>query len=175
MTDENTNAKTPTRKVIVSEFLSLDGVMQAPGDPEEDTEGGFAHGGWQMSYSDDVLVNAVSEGIAAANAFLLGRKTYEIFAAYWPSASDEEGFADTMNRMSKFVASETLDEVAWQNSTLMQHDLVDEYHLMIHPLILGSGKRLFRNVSDTAAFRLVDTETTRTGVVILTYQPEKKA
>ena len=195
------------RKVIVSEFLSLDGVMQAPGDPKEDTEGGFAHGGWQMPYFDEVAGNAVSEGIAAADAFLLGRKTYEIFATYWPSASDEEGFADTMNRMAKFVASETLYEVEWQNSTLikgnvaeavaklkqqpgknivvlgsgdlvqtlMQHDLVDEYQLMLHPLILGSGKRLFRDASAPATLRLVDTQTTHTGVVILTYQPERKA
>ena len=193
------------RKVIISEFLTLDGVMQAPGGPEEDTEGGFAHGGWQMPYFDEVAGNAVSEGIAAADAFLLGRKTYEIFAAYWPSASDEEGFADTMNGMAKFVASETLDEVEWQNSTLikgdvaeevaklkqqpgkniqvlgsgdliqtlMQHDLVDEYQLMIHPVILGSGKRLFRDARDTTALRLVNTQTTTTGVAILTYQPEQ--
>lgn len=191
------------RKVIISEFLTLDGVMQAPGGPEEDTEGGFAQGGWQMPYFDEVAGNTVSEGIAAADAFLLGRKTYEIFAAYWPSASDEEGFADTMNRMAKFVASETLDEVEWQNSTLikgdvaekvarlkqqpgkniqvlgsgdlvqtlMQHDLVDEYQLMIHPVVLGSGKRLFRDVSDTTALRLVDTQISSTGVAILTYQP----
>ncbi len=194
------------RKVIVSEFLSLDGVMQAPGGPEEDTEGGFAHGGWQMPYSDEVLGTAVLEGMAAADAFLLGRKTYEIFAAYWPSSDDEE-FADTMNGMAKFVASETLDDVEWQNSTLiegdvaegvarlkqqpgkniqvigsgdlartlMQHDLVDEYQLMIHPVVLGSGKRLFGKASDTTALRLVETRTTTTGVVILTYQPEEKA
>lgn len=197
------------RKVVVSEFLSVDGVMQAPGGPEEDTEGGFAHGGWQMPYFDEVAGNAVSEGIAAADAFLLGRKTYEIFAAYWPSADAEEAeeeFATTMNRMTKYVASETLDEVEWQNSTLikgdiaeevaklkqqsgkniqvmgsgdlvqtlMQHDLVDEYQLMIHPVVLGSGKRLFRDASAPTALRLVDTKTTTTGVIILTYQPEDK-
>lgn len=197
------------RKVVVSEFLSLDGVMQAPGGPEEDTEGGFAHGGWQMPYFDEVAGNAVSEGIAATDAFLLGRKTYEIFAAYWPSADaeeTEEEFVNTMNRMTKYVASETLDEVEWQNSTLikgdvaeevatlkqqsgkniqvmgsgdlvqtlMQHDLVDEYQLMIHPVVLGSGKRLFRDASDTTALRLVNTKTTTTGVIILTYQSEDK-
>lgn len=197
------------RKVVVSEFLSLDGVMQAPGDPEEDTEGGFTHGGWQMPYFDEVAGNAVSEGIAATDAFLLGRKTYEIFAAYWPSADAEkaeEEFVNTMNRMTKYVASETLDEVEWQNSTLIkgdvaeevaelkqqsgkniqvmgsgdlvqtliQHDLVDEYQLMIHPVVLGSGKQLFRDGSDTTALRLVDTKTTTTGVIILTYQPEDK-
>lgn len=192
------------RKVIVSEFLSLDGVMQAPGAPDEDPEGGFEHGGWQMPYFDEVAGAAVSDGMAEADAFLLGRKTYEIFAAYWPTVTDEDGFADRMNSMAKFVVSETLEEAAWQNTTLiegdvaegvaalkqqtgrhilvfgsgelaqtlMQHGLVDEYRLMIHPIVLGSGKRLFRNGSAPTALRLVETETTGTGVVILTYRTE---
>ena len=184
-TDDINRTGDGQRKVIVSEFLSLDGVMQAPGGPDEDRECGFEHGGWQMQYSDEVYADTVSEGISTSDALLLGRKTYEIFAAYWPTAKDEEDladiadfadFADLMNSIDKYVASRTLDGVEWQNSTLlegdvaeavaelkeqsgqdirvigsgelvqtlMKHDLVDEYQLMIHPLVLGGGKRLFR-------------------------------
>lgn len=189
------------RNIIVSEFLTLDGVIQAPGGPDEDREGGFEHGGWQWPYFDEDYADTVKDGLSSSDALLLGRKTYEIFAEYWPTATDEE-FADVMNSIDKFVASRTLDDVEWQNSTLlegdaadavaelkkqpgedirvigsgelvqtlMQHDLVDEYQLMVHPLILGSGKRLFREGGERTDLELVDTKTTGTGVVIFHYQ-----
>lgn len=153
------------RRVIVNEFLSLDGVMQAPGDADEDRRGGFEHGGWQMPYFDDVAGRAVSEGMAESGGFLLGRRTYEIFAAFWPSQPDDDPFAATLNSLPKYVASTTLEEpLEWENST-------PEFRLMVHPIVLGSGRRLFRDGSATTALRLVDTKKSTTGVLILTYQP----
>ncbi len=193
-------------KVIVGTFLSLDGVIQAPGDSQEDTEGGFEHGGWQMPYFDADAARIMSETIATQDALLLGRVTYQIFAAYWPFAPEEDPIAQRLNSIPKFVVSKTLNEVKWNNShlikgnvaeevaklkqsgsgnlsvvgsgqlaqTLMEHNLVDEYVLWVHPVVLGSGKRLFRDGSPKTALRLVDTKTTSSGVVILTYQPERK-
>lgn len=190
------------RKLVVSEFLTLDGVMQAPGAPDEDTEGGFEHGGWQVPYFDGVDP-AVADGLSAADALVLGRKTYEIFASYWPTASEDEPFTERMNSIDKYVASRTLDAVDWQNSTLLEgdvadavaelkqepggdlvvfgsgelvqtlvaNDLVDEYQLMVHPLVLGTGKRLFTDESVPTDLKLVETETTDSGVVDLTYEP----
>jgi dihydrofolate reductase len=193
------------RKIVVAEQLSVDGVMQAPGDPDEDRSGGFAHGGWHMPYFDDVAARVVSEAIGQTDAFLFGRKTYEIMARYWPNAPEGAPFADTMNGMTKYVVSTTLEgPLAWKNSTLlkgdvaeavgalkrqpgkniavlgsgqlvrtlMQHDLVDEYGLMIDPLVLGSGKRLFEDGGRRIPLRLVDSKTTSTGVLLATYQPE---
>ena len=196
------------RKLIVSEFVTLDGVMQAPGGPDEDRSGGFEHGGWQMSYGDDTFGNFVVKGIAGAGGFVLGRKTYDIFAGYWPTAPDGEGAVrEPLNKLPKFVASKTLrDPLPWNNSTvikgdlaaeirklkkengnhllvigsgnlvqtLIQNDLVDEYQLMIHPLILGSGARLFREGSPKRPLELVDTTMTTTGVVLATYRPSEK-
>ena len=192
------------RKLVVNEFVSLDGVMQAPGSPDEDRSGGFEHGGWQMPYFDEVQMNVVSEGMAATGAYLFGRKTYDIFAAYWPHQPAGNPFADTLNGLPKYVVSTTLSEpLGWQNSTLIRgdvaaevaklkqqpgkdiavlgsgelvqtlvrHDLVDEYWLMICPLVLGSGKRLFRDADARTRLRLVDSKTTTTGAVMLTYQP----
>jgi dihydrofolate reductase len=193
------------RKLIVNEFMTLDGVMQAPGGAEEDTSGGFKHGGWQMPYADDVFAKSVIEGMTEAGGFLLGRRTYEIFAAYWPNAPEEEqSVAVPLNDLPKYVASATLTEpLEWQNSTLlkgdvadavaalkresgkdihvigsgelvqtlMQHGLVDEYRLMIHPIVLGDGKRLFRDGGKRKRLRLVDSQITTTGVVIATYEP----
>jgi dihydrofolate reductase len=191
------------RKLIVSEFLTLDGVMQGPGSPDEDREGGFDHGGWQMPYFDDVQMEVAAEGIAANGAYLFGRKTYEIMAAFWPTQPDTNPFAATLNGLPKFVVSTTLQEpLAWQNSTLLRgdvveaiknlkaqpgknitvlgsgelvqtlirHDLVDEFGLMINPLVLGTGKRLFREGLAPARFQLVDSKTTTTGVLIATYR-----
>jgi dihydrofolate reductase len=191
-------------KVVVSTFLSLDGVMQAPGGPDEDRSGGFEHGGWQMPYFDEVGGQAVAQGFATTDGLLLGRKTYEIFAAYWPNQPTDDPFAAAMNGMQKYVASRTLQEpLQWSNSTLLKgnvgeegnklreqpgkdlqvigsgefaqtlidNDLVDEYRLMVHPIVLGTGKRLFRDGSKKTALRLVDSTTTTTGVLILTYQP----
>src|SRR6266487_2906080 len=168
------------RKMIVNEFLSLDGVAQAPGGADEDTSGGFGHGGWHMRYMQDELAQRwVLGSIVEAGGFLLGRRTYEIFAAYWPNAPEEEQvIAEPLNERPKYVASRTLTEpLEWQNSTvlrgdvleavaalkqvdgrdlhvmgspelvqtLIEHDLVDEYRLMIDPLVLGVGRRLFRD------------------------------
>ena len=195
------------RKLIVSEFLTLDGVMQAPGSPDEDRSGGFKHGGWQMQYFDDIGAKEIIEGIAGSGAFLLGRRTYEIFAAYWPTAPEEaQAFADPLNSLPKFVVSKTLREpLAWNNSTLiagdvvneiaklkrqfgndirvigsgelvqtlMKHNLVDEYDLMIHPLVLGSGKHLFREGGSKQTLKFQDFKTTSKGVIILKYKTEK--
>jgi len=193
------------RKLTVSEFVSLDGVMQAPGGADEDTEGGFRHGGWQMAYFDDVAGERIGASMAQTGAFLLGRRTYEIFASYWPTQSDDDPFAKILNGLPKYVASTTLGEpLAWQNSTLLQgdvakavaelkegeggnivvlgsgglvqtlyeNDLVDEYSLMIHPIVLGSGKKLFREVP-RKPLKLADSVTTSTGVVMATYVPER--
>jgi dihydrofolate reductase len=196
------------RKIIVSEFLTLDGVMQAPGSPDEDRSGGFKHGGWQQPYNDDIFAKEIIEGLTEVGGFLLGRKTYEIFAAYWPKApAEEQAFAGPLNNLPKFVVSKTLREpLAWNNSTLiagnvvkevaklkrqsgndirvigsgelvqtlMKHDLIDEYDLMIHPLVLGSGKHLFREEGSKQTLKLLDFKTTSKGVMILKYKTEKK-
>lgn len=195
------------RKVIVSPFLSLDGVYQAPGSPEEDTEGGFEVGGWQIPYFDADAGRFISEAYAATDALLLGRVTYQLFAAYWPSAPEDDPFAKQMNSMPKYVVSTTLNEVKWNNSrlikenmaeevarlkqqpgsgnlavvgsgklaqSLMRHNLVDEYELWVHPVVLGSGKRLFGGGIPKTALKLVGTKTTGSGIVILTYQPAQR-
>lgn len=194
-------------KLIVSEFLTLDGVMQAPGKPDEDTEGGFEHGGWQLEYFDEIFGQTVMEAFATTGALLLGRKTYDIFAGHWPNQPSDDPVAETMNGFDKFVVSKTLEEAKWINSsviksdvvgeirklkqqpgkdirvigsgelvqTLIEHDLVDEYSLMIHPIVLGSGKRLFRAGSPLTSLVLIDSKTTTKGVVISTYRPAGKA
>lgn len=187
----------------VIEFLSLDGVMQAPGAADEDTEGGFQHGGWQRPYFDDVLGATAAEGMAETDAYLFGRKTYEKMAAYWPTAPEDDPYGRHMNSTPKYVASRRLQDVEWQNSTLiegdvaeevarlkeqpgkniavlgsgdlvqtlLEHDLVDEFFLAVYPLVLGSGKRLFRDSDEVRKLRLVDSKPTGTGGVILTYRP----
>jgi len=192
------------RKVIVNNSLTLDGVMQAPGRPDEDLRGGFEHGGWAQPYFDEVMGSVAAEGIAKGGSLLLGRRTYEAFAAFWPDQPEDNPFTDVMNNFRKFVASTTLEEpLSWSNSTLLKGDaaeavaglreqpgkdlvvlgsgelvqslmrrhLIDEYVLLIHPLILGTGRRLFTDGGASADLRLVDTTTTTTGVVIATYQP----
>ena len=192
-------------KLVVAEFVSLDGVMQAPGGEDEDREGGFEHGGWQRPYMDDVGGERIGASMARTGSFLFGRKTYEIMAAYWPTQSDDNPFAKILNGLPKYVASTTLTEpLRWEGSTLLQgdvakavaelkegdggnivvlgsgslvqtlyqNDLVDEYSLMIHPIVLGSGKRLFRDVP-TKPLRLADSVTTSTGVLMATYVPER--
>ena len=191
-------------KLVVVEMLSLDGVMQAPGGPDEDRSGGFEHGGWAMPYFDEVAGEEAGKSMAETGAFLFGRKTYEIMAAYWPNHPDDDIFSNVLNSLPKYVASTTLDEpLAWSGSsllkgdvaeavaalkeelagnivvlgsgqlarTLMEHDLVDEYGLTIHPLLLGPGKRLFDEASGMRPMRLVDSKTTTTGVILATYRP----
>ena len=193
-------------RIVVSEFLTLDGVMQAPGDPNEDRSGGFEHGGWQLAYVDDIFGSVMMDAFAATGGMLLGRLTYENFAAHWPNQPADDPLAAAMNGMQKYVVSSTLAEpLAWQNSTLIKtdvagevaklkegsgreiqvigsgelvqtlvrHDLVDAYRLMVHPLVLGTGKRLFREGTDLTKLRLIDSKSTTTGVLILTYEPDK--
>jgi dihydrofolate reductase len=194
------------RKVKVNEFISLDGVAQAPGAADEDPSGGFAHGGWHMQYIEDELAQRwVLESIVEAGGFLLGRRTYELFAAYWPNASEEEQvIAEPLNGKPKHVVSTTLTEpLQWQNSTLvdgdvaaavealkqaeggdlhvigsialvgslMEHDLVDEFRLMIDPVVLGGGKRIFRDDGVLKQLRLVDSQVTGTGAILAMYAP----
>jgi dihydrofolate reductase len=195
------------RKVIVNEFLSLDGVMQGPGGPDEDRRDGFEHGGWSMPYFDEVAMGEATAGMAECGGYLFGRRTYQIMAAHWPSAPDDDPFAGSLNGLPKYVASRTLEEpLEWQNSTLlkgdaaeavaglkqeqgkdlvvlgsgdfvqtlMEHDLVDEYHFMVDPIVLGSGHRLFRDGSPTTKLRLVDSKTSGTGVLIVSYAPAER-
>jgi dihydrofolate reductase len=191
------------RKIVVFMSLSLDGVMQAPGRPDEDVRGGFEHGGWALPYADPEMGKAAGESMATTGGLLFGRRTYEDFYSVWPNRTDNP-FTDVLNNTQKFVASRTLKEpLPWMNSTLLEGDateavarlkeqpgkdivvlgsgdllqslmrcnLIDVYVLQIHPLILGSGRRLFNDGDSRAALRLVDTKTTSTGVMIATYQP----
>jgi dihydrofolate reductase len=187
-------------KVIVFTNLTLDGVMQAPGRPDEDRRGGFEYGGWAAPYA---AMTQAGDSIGTIGALLLGRRTYENFYAVWPKQK-ESPFSAMLDNMQKYVASTTLSEpLPWINSTLlsgdatqtvarlkqesgtdlvimgsrelvqslMRHQLIDEYVLLIHPLILGSGSRLFPEEQTLAALRLVDIKTTPTGVVVATYRP----
>jgi len=190
------------RKVVAVEMLSLDGVMQGPGGPEEDTEGGFRHGGWVMPYGDDVFFENAKRGMAETDAQLFGRRTYEIMASYWPNAPADDPFAQHLNPVAKYVVSRTLTEATWENTSILRdvpadivelkqqpgknisilgsgelvrsliaNDLVDEFQLMIAPIVLGSGKRLFADADDVRKLELVDAVTTTTGAQILTYRP----
>jgi dihydrofolate reductase len=190
------------RKLVVIEFMSLDGVVQAPGDPQEDTDGGFAHGGWQRAYFDDVFMQEAAGGMAATDAQLFGRRTYDKMASFWPTAGGDDPFARHLNSVKKYVASRSMTEATWHNTTvlngdvaaqvgelkeraggtisvlgsvdlaqtLMHHDLVDEYSLAIHPLVLGKGKKLFRDSDQLRTLQLVDVRPTTTGVLLTTYR-----
>ena len=188
-------------KVVVFTNLTLDGVMQAPGRPDEDRRGGFMHGGWGAPYA---AMTQAGENVAEAN-LLLGRRTYEDFYSVWPNRTDNP-FTPVLNNIQKYVASTTLTEpLPWRNSTLLQgnaaeavaklkeksdknflimgsgelvqslmrHNLIDEYLLLIHPLVLGSGRHLFTDGGAFATLRLIGTKTTSTGVLIATYQPSE--
>lgn len=189
------------RRLVVGSFVSLDGVMQAPGAPEEDREGGFEHGGWTVPYFDDDLMRYMTDLTSRAGALLLGRKTYDIFAASWPLAGDDDPIGATLNKIPKYVASRTLGSVEWANSTLLagdvaeavaelkrqdggeihvsgsgeliqtliRHDLVDQYRVLIFPVLLGAGKRLFADGTIPRGLTLVDTTTSGAGVTINTY------
>ena len=186
------------RILAVNTFMSLDGVMQSPGGPDEDPTGGFRHGGWGVNYFTDEMMERMAE--SAPYELLLGRGTYEIFAAHWPY--DEGPIADHLNGTRKHVASTTLKQVDWNNSTLiagdvpayvralkaddgpeiqvhgspgliqtlLAHDLIDEYRLWIFPLVLGSGKRCFGEGTIPAGLRLTDSRTTTSGVTVNVYE-----
>jgi dihydrofolate reductase len=186
------------RKLAINTFMSLDGVMQSPGGPEEDPTGSFGHGGWAVPYFDDTMMQQMAE--SAPYELLLGRGTYEIFAAHWPY--DEGPIADHLNGTRKHVASTTRDELEWNNSvliagdvaeyvtrikdeeapeiqvhgspgliqTLLAHDLIDEFRIWTFPVLLGTGKRCFGTGTVPAALTLVDTQATETGVIVAIYQ-----
>ena len=190
------------RRLVVVEFITLDGVMQSLGSPDEDTEGGFEHGGWSAPYFDEAQGKAAGEGMAATDAFLFGRKTFEKMAAFWPHQPDTDPMAAHLNKTQKYVASSTLEDPEWQPTTVLSGDvaadvnsikqqpganiavlgsgllletlieegLVDEYRLFVHPLVLGSGKRLFREYPAPKRLRLVESASTSTGVLMLTYE-----
>ena len=191
-------------KLVVIEHMTLDGVMQSPGRPDEDRRGGFQHGGWAQPGNDPVMQRVMGERMGTPWSLLLGRRTYEDFAAFWPNQPEPNPFTEALNNVQKYVASTTLEQpLPWANSTLlkgdaaeavaglkerpgenlvvfgsgelvqslMRRDLIDEYVLVIHPLVLGSGRRLFTDGGAIAALRLVDARTTATGVVIAIYQP----
>ncbi len=193
-------------RVVVNEFMSLDGVVQAPGGPEEDSEGGFAHGGWSVPYFDvEVMGTAIGEGMSTADALLFGRRTWQTMAGAWPGRSGDP-YVDQMNAIRKYVASTTLtqDDLTWNNSTLLSPEnavadiaarrgqdggdmlvwgsatlattllaegLVDELNLMIEPILLGGGKRIFPEDGTARPLELVKCVTTGTGVQVCTYQP----
>ena len=189
------------RNLLVNTFVTLDGVMQAPGGPGEDDTGGFEHGGWSFGYWDDAMGGWMGDAMGKPFDLLLGRKTYEIFAAHWPHS--EEPGADVLNNAKKYVASRTLDSVEWSNSTLLERDaaeavrrlkdedgpeiqvhgssnlvqtlleneLVDQFNVWIFPVVLGTGKRLFGDGAKPAGLELVDAKTSSTGVVVATYKP----
>ena len=192
-------------KLVVTNNVTLDGVMQAPGAPDEDPRGGFPYGGWAAPYMDEVMGREMGQRMAQGGRLLFGRRTYEQFYAYWPTARQPNPFTDVLNNAQKYVASTTLTQpLPWQNSTLLKddvadavaqlkeesdtdigilgsgvliqslirHDLIDEYVLLIYPLVLGTGRHLF---TEGSAFplRLVSSVTTTAGVVIATYQPDR--
>ncbi|WP_458207336.1 dihydrofolate reductase family protein [Haladaptatus sp. NG-SE-30] len=189
----NTNTASPQRNLIVSEFLTLDGVVEAP---EE----------WSFAFFSEEQQEYKHDELFGSGALLLGRTTYESFADAWPDRTDETGFADRMNSLPKYVVSTSLAEAEWNNSTiidgdvaeavaalkqedgqdilvngsgelvdtLVEHDLVDEYRLMVHPIVQGSGKRLFEGATAPTTMNLVDTEAFSSGVVVLTYEPSEE-
>lgn len=192
-------------RIVASHFMSLDGVVQAPGGQGEDSDGGFAHGGWSMPYFEpETMGPAVSELLAETDALLFGRRTWQTMAAAWPARAGDE-FADRMNEIPKYVASRSLSQsdLDWHGSTLLpaddaigairelrardgrslqvmgsaslvsqliEHDLVDEYRLMLEPILLGGGKRVFPDDGRARALELVSATTTGTGVLICTYR-----
>jgi dihydrofolate reductase len=194
-------------RLTVISHLTLDGVMQSNGKPEPERSDGFEQGGWQVPYFDQDLDRLTADWIAAADAFLLGRRTYELFADYWSQVTDPgDPRATRLNALPKYVVSTTLDRVRWNNAillrgdvaeqvaarkrqpgnelqvhgsaalvrTLMEHDLVDEYRLLIHPVVLGAGQRLFTDGTTPAALELIGTKTTSRGVVGHIYRPSGK-
>jgi dihydrofolate reductase len=188
-------------KIVVFMNISLDGVIQAPGRPDEDTRGGFKHGGWAVPYQ---AMSDAGDGMATTEALLFGRRTYEDFYGFWTKQTDNNPFTPVLNNMQKYVVSTTLKEpLPWQNSTLlkgdaaesvaklrdkpgksilimgsgvlvqslMQHNLIDEYILLIHPLVLGSGRRLF-NEGELTKLKLANSRISGKGVIIATYVPD---
>jgi dihydrofolate reductase len=191
------------RTLSVIEFVTLDGVMQGLGSPDEDRDGGFEHGGWAQPYNDPAQAAAAVEGLAATTGYLFGRRTYEKMAAFWPNQPDANPVAAHLNATPKYVATRTLSRVTWAGTRILDGDLapavrklkedgdgvlavlgsgvlvqdliaadlVDGYTLFVHPLLLGTGKRLFRAMDRPRRLRLTSCAPSGTGVLMLTYQP----
>jgi dihydrofolate reductase len=188
-------------KLVVGTFVTLDGVMQAPGGPDEDRDGGFEHGGWTVPFFDEALGEQMDELIGRADAILLGRKTYDIFIQHWPHVGDEDPLAAKLNSTPKYVASRMLEHAEWRNTTvlrgelaeeipplkerhgelqvpgsaeliqsLLREDLVDEFSMLVFPVVLGTGKRLFGDGTIPRSMRLVETKTFPTGVAMHRYE-----
>jgi dihydrofolate reductase len=196
------------RRVIVQAWTTVDGVAQAPGDPQEDTSGGFRHGGWSLPYFEEAAMKWVVDNLTAAGGLLLGRNTWEAFAGHWPNAPEEEQMlAEPMNMLPKYVATTTLSEpLTWQNSTVLRgdvaeavaalkredggdllvigsiglvhtlvaHGLVDEFRVMVDPLLVGGGKRLFPDDGELRPLRLVAGHATGAGAIIATWAPAEE-
>jgi len=190
------------RKLVVSTFLTLDGVMQAPGGPEEDASDDFAHGGWSVHHFDDEVGAFMDELMGKPFDLVLGRRTYDIFAAFWPNASEEQG-ARPLNEATKYVASRGRPKLDWSTSvliegelaegiaalklqdgpelqvhgsadliqTLLRHGLVDQYRLLVFPVVIGSGKRLFADGAIPSGLKLVESRVSASGVVMGVYEP----
>ncbi|MGW0659375.1 dihydrofolate reductase family protein [Streptodolium elevatio] len=189
------------RKLMVMAFVSLDGVVQGPGGPDEDREGGFTQGGWAVPFFDAAMMGLMAEGAARMGALLLGRKTYDMFAAAWPLTTADDPIGARLNAVPKYVASRTSPALSWRNSTLLDgdvadavrklrqeeggeiqvhgsgdlvqtllaQDLVDEFHLLTFPVLVGSGKRLFGTGTTPGAFKITGSTVSDTGVVISSY------
>jgi dihydrofolate reductase len=190
------------RKIIVLSFITLDGVMQAPGGPKEDTSGGFKYGGWTVPYFDEFAGQIMDQQIKPPFDLLLGKKTYDIFASYWPHQPTDNSVTEPFNKARKYVASTTSFEPTWENTTvlagdvteqiknlknedgpdlqvhgsgnfiqtLLKNDLIDELWLKIFPITLGPGKRLFAEGTIPAAFKLMETKASPSGVIIANYK-----
>lgn len=194
------------RKLKAMSFVSLDGVMQGPGGPDEDRSLGFEHGGWAVPHFDQTTIDVIGGLTRKAGGLVLGRRTYDIFAATWPLAEDDDPIGAKLNSMPKYVASRTATDVSWQNSTLLtgdvpeavralkrvdgaelqvhgsigllqtllEHDLVDEFHVFVFPVLVGSGTRLFGAGTIPARLKLVDVTRFDGGVVATTYVRDGK-
>jgi dihydrofolate reductase len=190
------------RRLRATTFLTLDGVMQAPGGPGEDDEGGFSKGGWSVNFFDDQVGEAMGQFMSVPFDLVLGRKTYDIFASFWPTASEEEG-AKPLNDATKYVASHSRPDLTWERSVLLEGDvaeavgrlkeedgrelqvhgsgnllqtlirngLVDEFQLLVFPVLVGSGKRLFAEGTVPASLQLVESRVSPSGVFIGRYEP----
>jgi dihydrofolate reductase len=192
------------RKIITTTFVTLDGVMQAPGGPKEDTSGGFAYGGWQLAFPEDKELRSILGGFFTIPfELLLGKTTYDIFAVFWPTATTDLEVAHPFNKTKKYVVSPESFDPSWNNSvcitgdvvsqikklkeedgpdlwvwgsgnliqTLLKHDLIDRMHLWIHPITIGTGKRLFAEGTQPKNFKVVDSKIGTTGLIFATYEP----
>ncbi|MGH2752291.1 MAG: dihydrofolate reductase family protein [Actinomycetota bacterium] len=191
--------------LLVVEFVTLDGVMQGLGSPDEDRDGGFEHGGWSAPYQDETQFASATESLSSTSAYLFGRRTYEKMVEFWPNQPVDNPMAAHLNAAPKYVASRTLTDLTWHNAQLLRGDLttavtalkdaldgnivvlgsgvlveqliacdlVDGYRLFLHPLLLGTGKRLFRALDHPCRLRLLHAEPTSTGVLMLSYEPER--